>query len=155
MHLGRVGEDRPLAVAVLACLPVTWLCAAASGSRRTLVATGYTAAGLDTGTASGTLEIGRIDLHFVAACHGTVPLGANLPSASSQRLASTDALLCRFSAAVSLQVLRWLSGLFQKLRIRVAEGMTKSGECLREEIPRAGVRRRFKHAVSHLASWAL
>ena len=60
------------------------------------MATGYTAAGLDTGTASGTLEIGRIDLHFVAACHGTVPLGANLPSASSQRLASTDALLCRF-----------------------------------------------------------
>ena len=56
---------------------------------------------------------------------------------------------------MSLQVMRWLSGLFQKLRIRVAEGMTKSGECLREEIPRAGVRRRFKHAVSHLASWAL
>ena len=112
------------------------------------MATGYTAAGLDTGTASGTLEIGRIDLHFVATCHGTVPLGANLPSASSQRLASTDALLCRFSAAVSLQVLRWLSGLFQKLRIRVAEGMTKSGECLREEVARAGVRRRSEGAPS-------
>jgi hypothetical protein len=69
--------------------------------------------------------------------------------------ASTDALLCRFSAAVSLQVLRWLSGLFQKLLIRVAEGMTKSGEPVREEVPRAGVRRRFKRAVSHLAGLAL
>jgi hypothetical protein len=52
-------------------------------------------------------------------------------------------------------VLRWLSGLFQKLWIRVAEGMKKSGECLREEVPRAGVRRRFKRAVSHLAGLAL
>ena len=51
---------------------------------------------------------------------------------------------------MSLQVMRWLSGLFQKLRIRVAEGMTKSGECLREEIPRASVRRRFKRAISHV-----
>ena len=61
-----------------------------------------------------------------------------------------SALICCFSAAVSLQVMRWLSGLFQKLRIRVAEGMTKSGECLREEIPRASVRRRFKRAISHV-----
>ena len=48
--------------------------------------------------------------------------------------ASTDALLCRFSAAVSLQVMRWLSGLFQKLRIRVAEGMTKSEDEISGEI---------------------
>ena len=155
MHLAGVGEDRPLAVAVLACLPVTWLCAAASGSRRTLVATGYTAAGLDTGTASGTLEIGRIDLHFVAACHGTVPLGANLPSASSQRLASTDALLCRFSAAVSLQVLRWLSGLVQKLPLRVVERMTKGGESVRVTAVVAGVCGAFKRAVSHPGELAL
>jgi len=46
--------------------------------------------------------------------------------------------------------MRWLSGLFQKLRIRVAEGMTKSGVCLRQEIPRASVRRRVKRAISHV-----
>ena len=119
------------------------------------MATGYTAAGLDTGTASGTLEIGRIDLHFVAACHGTVPLGANLPSASSQRLASTDALLCRFSAAVSLQVLRWLSGLVQKLPLRVVERMTKGGESVRVTAVVAGVCGAFKRAVSHLGELAL
>ena len=67
------------------------------------------------------------------------------PRTSSGQL---GALICCFSAAVSLQVMRWLSGLFQKLRIRVAEGMTKSGECLREEIPRAGVRRRSEGAPS-------
>ena len=106
------------------------------------MATGYTAASLDTGTASGMLEIGRIDLHFVAACHGTVPLGANLPSPSSQRLASTDALLCRFSAAVSLQVMRWLPGPAQKLPLRVAEGMTKSGECVRALAARDGALRK-------------
>ena len=109
------------------------------------MATGYTAAGLDTGTASGMLEIGRIDLHFVAACRETVPLGANLPSASSQRLASTDALLCRFSAAVSLQVMHWLSGPVQKLPLRLAEGMTKSGECVRALAVRAGVSGPFKY----------
>ena len=100
------------------------------------MATGYTAAGLDTGTASGTLEIGRIDLHFVAACHGTVPIGANLPSASSQRLASTDALLCRFSAAVSLQEVTGAFWPAQKLCVQVAEGMTKRGGCLRKWITR-------------------
>ena len=35
--------------------------------------------------------------------------------------------------------MRWLSGLVQQLQIRAAEGMTKSGECFREEVPRAGV----------------
>ena len=108
------------------------------------MATGYTAAGLDTGTASGTLEIGRIDLHFVAACHGTVPLGANLPSASSQRLASTDALLCRFSAAVSLQVMRWLFGPVEKLPPAVAEAGATSGTCLRALSALSRECRRFK-----------
>ena len=112
------------------------------------MATGYTAASLDTGTASGMLEIGRIDLHFVATCHGTVPIGAILPSTSSQRLASTDALLCRFSAAVSLQVMHWLSGPVQKLPLRLAEGMAKSGECVRALAVRAGVCQRFESAPS-------
>ena len=114
------------------------------------MATGYTAAGLDTGTASGTLEIGRIDLHFVAACHGTVPLGANQCSTSSQRLASTDALLCRFSAAVSLQEMRCLSGPAEKLPLRVVEGMTKSGESVRVLAAVAGVCGAFKRAFRHL-----
>ena len=98
--------------------------------------------------ASGAASLGSAGQWNGAIRHHPVLILVSTP-------ASTDALLCRFSAAVSLQVMRWLSGLFQKLWIRVAEGMTKSGECLREEIPRAGVRRRFKHAVSHLASWAL
>ena len=114
------------------------------------MATGYTAAGLDTGTASGTLEIGRIDLHFVAACHGTVPLGANQCSASSQRLASTNALLCRFSAAVSLQEMRCLSDPAEKLPLRVVEGMTKSGESVRVLAAVAGVCGAFKRAFRHL-----
>ena len=87
--------------------------------------------------------------------HGTVPLGANLPSASSQRLASTDALLCRFSAAVSLQVLRWLSGLVQKLPLRVVERMTKGGESVRVTAVVAGVCGAFKRAVSHPGELAL
>ena len=119
------------------------------------MATGYTAASLDTGTASGMLEIGRIDLHFVAACRETVPLGANLPSASSQRLASTDALLCRFSAAVSLQVMRWLSGPAEKLPLRVAEGRTESGECVRPLVARVSVCGAFKRAFSRLGCQAL
>ena len=103
------------------------------------MATGYTTASLDTSIASVMIEIGRIDLHFVAARRGTAPIGAILPSTSSQRLASTDALLCRFSAAVSLQVMHWLSGPVQKLPLRLAEGMTKSGECVRALAVRAGV----------------
>jgi hypothetical protein len=77
------------------------------------------------------IEIEQVDLELAAARSGTVPLGAILPSTSSQRLASTDALLCRFSAAVLLQVMRWLTGPDQKLPLRAAEGMTKSGECVR------------------------
>ena len=114
------------------------------------MATGYTAAGLDTSTASGTLIIGRIDLHFVAACHGTVPLGANLPSTSSQRLASTHALLCRFCAAVSLQEMRCLSDPAEKLPLCVAEGMTKSSESVRVLAVVAGVCGAFKRAFRHL-----
>ena len=89
-----------------------------------------------------------VNLQFAAVRCRTVPFGTILSSSSSQR--QRQPTPCCFSAAVSLQVMRWLSGLFQKLRIRVAEGMTKSGECLREEIPRAGVRRRFKRAISHV-----
>ena len=108
------------------------------------MATGYTAASLDNSIASVMIEIGRIDLHFVAARRGTVPIGAIFPSTSSQHLASTDALLCRFSAAVSLQVMCWLSGPAQKLPLRVAEGMTTSGACVRPLVARAGVCRGFK-----------
>ena len=118
------------------------------------VATGYTAAGLDTGTASGTLEIGRIDLHFVAACHGTVPLGANQCSASSQRLASTDALLCRFSAAVSLQeVIRAVGG-SKKLSAATYEAMTTSGACGCEALACACAYGRFKRVFRHLGCLA-
>ena len=39
---------------------------------------GYTAGNLDGGTASGRLEIGRVDLRFAADRHGTAPLGAIL-----------------------------------------------------------------------------
>ena len=37
--------------------------------------------------------------------------------------------MCRFSAAVSLQEMRCLSDPAEKLPLRVAEGMTKSGGC--------------------------
>ena len=50
--------------------------------------------------------------------------------------------------------MRWLSGLFQKLRIRVAKGMTKSGGCLREEIPRAGMTS-LARRIARLAAAAL
>ena len=151
---GVHGRHQHLQLALLehASLPLP---TTTSGSRRTLVATGYTAAGLDTSTASGTLIIGRIDLHFVAACHGTVPLGANLPSTSSQRLASTDALLCRFSAAVSLQEMRCLSDPAENLPLRVAEGMTKSSESVRVLAVVAGVCGAFKRAFWHLGCQAL
>eukprot|EP01043_Picozoa_sp_COSAG02_P043186 COSAG02_NODE_3738_length_6304_cov_14.777438_3_plen_84_part_00 len=41
---------------------------------------GYTAGNLDGGTASGRLEIGRVDLRFAAACRGPAPFGAILVS---------------------------------------------------------------------------
>ena len=91
--------------------------------------------------ASGAASLGSAGQWNGAIRHHPVLILVSTP-------ASTDALLCRFSAAVSLQVMRWLSGLFQKLRIRVAEGMTKSGGCLREEVARAGVRRRSEGAPS-------
>ena len=87
--------------------------------------------------------------------HGTVPIGTILPSASSQRPASTDALICRFSAAVSLQLMRWLSGPAEKLPLRVAEEMTKSGECVRALVARPGVCSAFKRAYSHVGCMAL
>lgn len=38
----------------------------------------------------------------------------------------SGALICCFSAAVSLRVMRWLSDLAQKLWVRLAEWMTKA-----------------------------
>ena len=64
--------------------------------------------------------------------------------------ASTDALLCRFSAAVSLQEMRCLSGPAEKLPLRVVEGMTKSGESVRVLAAVAGVCGAFKRAFRHL-----
>ena len=69
------------------------------------------------------------EVRFGAACHGTVPLGTILASFFVSTPSSVDALLCRFSAAVSLQLMRWLSGMAEKLPLRVAEGMMKSGGC--------------------------
>ena len=101
--------------------------------------------------ASGAASLGSAGQWNGAIRHHPVLILVSTP-ASTDAFSSGQlcALICCFSAAVSLQVMRWLSGLFQKLRIRVAEGMTKSGECLREEVPRASVRRRFKRAISHV-----
>ena len=46
---------------------------------------------------------------------GTVPSGTILASFLVSTPLSVDALLCRFSAAVPLQVMRWLSGPAEKL----------------------------------------
>jgi len=81
---------------------------------------------------------------------GTVPLGTILASFLVSTPSSTDALLCRFSAAVSLQVMRWLSGPAEKLMLRVADGILKSDECVRVLVARPSVRRPFKRAFSHL-----
>ena len=87
--------------------------------------------------------------------HGTVPLGTILASFLVSTPSPVDALRCRFSAAVSLQVMRWLSGPAEKLPLRVAEGMTKSGECVRALVARPGVCGAFKRAYSRVGCMAL
>ena len=91
------------------------------------------------GTESVSAEIGRIDLLYVATRCGTVPIGTILPPILISTPSSVDALRCRFSAAVSLQVMRWLSGPADKLPLRVAEGMTTSGACVRSLVACPGV----------------
>ena len=80
--------------------------------------------------------------------HGTVPLGTILASFLVSTPSPVDALWCRFSAAVSLQVMRWLSGPAEKLPLRVAEGKTESSECVRALAVRAGVCQRFESTPS-------
>ena len=101
------------------------------------------------------LEIGRVNLQFAAPRCGTVPFGTILPPILISMPLSVDALWCRFSDAVSLQVMRWLSGPAEKLPLRVAEGMTTSGACVRPLVARAGVCGPFKRAFSRLGCQAL
>ena len=84
-----------------------------------------------------------------------MPIGTILASFLVSTPLSVDALLCRFSAAVWLQVMRWLSGPAEKVPLQVAERMTKSGECVRVLVARPGVRGPFKRAFSHLGCQAL
>ena len=51
--------------------------------------------------------------------------------------------------------MRWLSGPAEKLPLQVAEGMMKSGECLRALVARPGVCSAFKRAYSHVGCMAL
>ena len=102
----------------------------------------------------GGLKDGGANGHLAAAPLAPV-VGQRIAPPPSQRLASTDALLCRFFAAVSLQVLRWLSDPVEKLRLRVVERMTKGGESVRVAAVVTGVRGAFKCAVSHLGELAL
>ena len=92
---------------------------------------GYTAGNLGRSTTSAMIEIWQVNLQFAAVRCGTVPFGTILPHILISMPLSVDALWCRFSDAVSLQVMRWLSGPADKLPLRVAEGMTTSGACVR------------------------
>ena len=67
----------------------------------------------------------------------------------------SGAQICCFAAAVLLLLMRWLSGPAEKLPLRVAEGMTKSGECVRALVARPGVCGAFKRAYSHVGCMAL
>jgi hypothetical protein len=62
------------------CLPVCRLCVATNSAFRRYTSCTWSAAGTVGGTASGMIEIGRVDLQFVAARLGTVPLGTILVS---------------------------------------------------------------------------
>ena len=62
---------------------------------------------------------------------------------------STDALVCFFSAAVSLQEVTAAFGTAEKLPPAVAEAMTMSGACVRAFSALAGVCRCFKRALAH------
>lgn len=106
-------------------------------------ATGATAAKTGDVTASVMVEIGWIDLWFAAACRGTVPFGA-IVSTFVSTPASSDALLCSFSAAVSLQELTVTVGPAQKLPPPVPEAGATSGTCVRALSVVASVCRRFE-----------
>ena len=122
----------------------------ASSSGRVLTAAVHVEDGFLGGSTSGMIGTWWVELHFGAVCQGTVPLGTIRATFLVSTPLPTDALLCRFSAVVSLQVMRWLSGPVEKLPLRTAEGMTKSGECVRALAVRAGVCGAFKRAFSHL-----
>ena len=52
--------------------------------------------------------------------------------------ASTDALLCTFSAPLSPQVICWMSGPADKLSLPVADARARSGECVRAAVASMG-----------------
>ena len=116
---------------------------------------GYRAGKLGRCTTSAMIEIWRINLQFAAVRCETVPLGTILPPILISTPSSVDALWCRFSDAVSLQVMRWLSSPAQKLPLRVTKRMTTSGGCVRPLATCAGVRGPFKRAFSRLGCQAL
>ena len=116
---------------------------------------GCTAGNLDGGAASAMVEIWQVNLWFAAGCCETVPFGTILPPILISTPSSVDALWCRFSDAVSLQVMRWLSSPAQKLPLRVTKRMTTSGGCVRPLATCAGVRGPFKRAFSRLGCQAL
>ena len=91
------------------------------------------------------------------ACVGLCVQACEVHSNAHSRIASglVGALIRCFAATVLLQVMRWLTGPAQKLPLRVTEGMTKSGECVRALDVRAGVCGAFKRAFSHLGCSAL
>ena len=64
--------------------------------------------------------------------------------------ASTDALLCTFSAPLSPQVICWMSGPADKLSLPMADARARSGECVRAAVASMGSCERFKRAFSHL-----
>ena len=102
------------------------------------------------GTESVSAEIGRIDLLYVATRCGTVPIGTILPPILISTPSSVDALRCRFSAAVSLQVMRWLSGPAEKLPSGMAEVAAKSFACLRAVVGFEVACGRFKRVLAQV-----
>ena len=116
---------------------------------------GYTAGNLGRSTTSAMIEIWQVNLQFAAVRCGTVPFGTILAPILISTPSSVDALWCRFSDAVSLQVMRWLSGPADKLPLRVAEGMTTSGACVRSLVACPGACGPFKRAFSRLGCQAL
>jgi len=80
---------------------------------------------------------------LAATCRGTVPFGA-IVSTFVSTTASSDALLCSFSAAVSLQELTVTVGPAQKLPPPAPEAGATSGTCVRALSVVASVCRRFE-----------
>ena len=121
---------------------------ATSCSRRTLLTMGYTVGDLDGVTTSAMVEIGRVNLQFVAACCGTVPFGTILPPILISTPVSTDALVCCLSATVSPQEVGAAVDPAEKLPPTLAEAGATSGMCLRALSALASVCRRFKRALA-------